>query len=107
VLHRDIHPANVFYKQRGKDGSYDTKLGDFGIALNIEKDNAEYMKETHGNLIFLSPDIQNTYQSDIYSFGLCLWSILTGLDLDSYKHWTEQWFSYDDLNDKKKNRSNS
>jgi hypothetical protein len=53
-------------------------------------------------MVFLSPDKEHSEKSIIYSFGLCLWSITTGLELDDFEHWPEQWTSYEGFVNNKK-----
>jgi len=80
IIHKDIKSANVFIKQSTE--KYITKIGDLD---NIRKESTNY---THQTSYLLSPQYaspeqsanepQNiTIYSDIYSFGVLLWEIVT------------------------------
>lgn len=72
IIHRDIKPGNIM---RSKDGDY--KLGDFGVARNLES-TATMTKV--GTLSFMAPEIENegSYdeRADIYSLGMVLYELL-------------------------------
>ncbi len=79
VVHRDIKPDNVLFDEDGN-----AYLADFGIAKDLSDSDFE---ETEGNVLtgsplYLSPEqAQNeeiTPQSDIYSFGIVIYEMLTG-----------------------------
>lgn len=79
ILHRDIKPANVLIDQFGK-----AKLSDFGIAKNLNAPKLTMTGTIMGTPHYMSPeqcgfgDGLVTKQSDIYSFGVMLYEILTG-----------------------------
>lgn len=86
IIHRDIKPENIFVVKKYKD----FKLGDFGIARQIEKTNAALSKK--GTFLFMAPEVYKGEMYgktvDIYSLGLILYRLfnknrLPFLPLDS------------------------
>ena len=72
IVHRDIKPQNIFVSPYG-----DYKLGDFGIAKNVEKT----MGGTKiGTYKYMAPEVYNNQpygsSADIYSLGLVLYWLL-------------------------------
>ena len=80
VVHRDIKPSNILL-----DKNDDIKLLDFGIAKNYESNpNLTVVgKGVGGTPMYMSPEhVSNSeinIKSDIYSLGVVLWHILTGV----------------------------
>lgn len=70
IIHRDIKPDNIFIS---KFGSY--KLGDFGIARNLERTTSGLSKK--GTYNYMAPEVYmgKAYNSnvDIYSLGIVLY----------------------------------
>lgn len=82
VVHRDIKPQNILISENG-----DVKIIDFGIATQ-KGNNAEKSLTSTGTVIgtpaYMSPEQfsstkEITYQSDIYSLGVVLYEMLTGV----------------------------
>lgn len=82
VVHRDLKPSNIYLTHSG-----DVKLIDFGIARH--EDSGATTTSTGallGSFDFMAPDFvlsqeasfRGDQQSDIFSFGVCLYQILTG-----------------------------
>ena len=73
IIHRDIKPENIFYS---KLGTY--KLGDFGIARQMEKTSGAMSKK--GTFSYIAPEVYkgSPYNStvDIYSLGIVLYRFL-------------------------------
>jgi serine/threonine protein kinase len=73
IIHRDIKPDNIFVSQHG-----DYKLGDFGIARQIEKTMSGLSKK--GTFSYMAPEVYKgePYNStvDIYSLGLVSFRLL-------------------------------
>ena len=82
VVHRDVKPQNILISENG-----DVKIIDFGIATQ-KGNNAEKSLTSTGAVIgtpaYMSPEQfsttkEITYQSDIYSLGVVLYEMLTGV----------------------------
>ncbi len=80
VLHGDLKPENVLF-----DGAGNVKVGDFGVARVVEKGAGQgppvYVGV--GNPSFLSPEQLHlsgdvTAASDVYSYGILLYLVVTG-----------------------------
>lgn len=73
IIHRDIKPENIFVSKKGV-----YKLGDFGVARQLEKTQANLSKK--GTFSYMAPEIWRgwSYNStvDIYSLGLVLYHLL-------------------------------
>jgi serine/threonine protein kinase len=80
IVHRDIKPSNIIIDSKDK-----IKLLDFGIAKN-NQDNPNLTivgNGVGGTPMYMSPEhVSNqpiTIKSDIYSLGVTLWQMLTGV----------------------------
>ncbi|KAL1454094.1 hypothetical protein WDU94_010380 [Cyamophila willieti] len=76
-IHRDLAARNVLVSD-----NYVMKIGDFGLARNIRS--GDYYRKTSDAKVpvkWMSPealfDKIYTYQSDVWSFGILLWEIMT------------------------------
>ncbi len=73
IIHRDIKPENIFVSENG-----DFKLGDFGIARQVEKTVAGLSKK--GTFTYIAPEVYKgeAYGStvDIYSLGIVMYRLL-------------------------------
>ena len=71
IIHRDIKPENIFVSRFG-----DFKLGDFGIARELERTMSGFSKK--GTYSYMAPEMYKgeKYDSrvDIYSLGIVLYS---------------------------------
>jgi len=76
IIHGDLKPTNIIF-----DNENNVKLMDFGF-LTIKKETHEYNNETtsKGQLRWMAPELlieKPTLKSDIYSFGIIIWQLLT------------------------------
>ncbi len=81
IIHRDIKPQNILVNQKGY-----IKVSDFGIARMVGSETAtvsEAGKSVMGSVHYFSPEQAQgqtaTVSSDLYSVGVVLYEMLTGL----------------------------
>eukprot|EP01090_Pellita_catalonica_P014663 TRINITY_DN3793_c0_g1_i1.p1 TRINITY_DN3793_c0_g1~~TRINITY_DN3793_c0_g1_i1.p1 ORF type:complete len:617 (-),score=94.05 TRINITY_DN3793_c0_g1_i1:103-1833(-) len=76
IIHRDLKPANIMYHKLGQ--AFTIKVGDFGLASVKKKDE---ITEIAGSPLYSAPEVlagrQYSFPVDVYSFGICLWEIVT------------------------------
>ncbi|MBN2285374.1 MAG: Stk1 family PASTA domain-containing Ser/Thr kinase [Tissierellales bacterium] len=77
VIHRDIKPHNIL-----RDKRHHVKVADFGIARAVSNKTMTNNDSTFGSVNYFSPEqARGGYvdeKSDIYSFGIVLYEMLTG-----------------------------
>jgi serine/threonine protein kinase len=76
VIHRDVKPSNVLIADDGR-----VVLGDFGLALDLQEGSSG---EAFGTPHYISPEqarrsTDAVPQSDLYSLGVVLYELLTGV----------------------------
>ena len=95
IIHRDIKPENIFVSEFG-----DFKLGDFGIARELEKTSGSMSAK--GTYNYIAPEIPKSKRYDatvdIYSLGLVLYKLLNNNRLPFIDPATEQ-IMYQDRKD--------
>ena len=74
IIHRDIKPSNIFVDKYGT-----FKLGDFGIARQMEKTQSTLSRK--GTELYMAPEVRygkhgSSYNVDIYSLGLVMYRLL-------------------------------
>lgn len=77
VVHRDFKPSNLMITKEG-----DVKLMDFGIARDESQEDLTLPGQALGTPAYMSPEQimgeKIDYRSDIFSFGIVLYQMLTG-----------------------------
>jgi serine/threonine protein kinase len=78
LIHRDIKPSNIMIKRNGE-----VKLMDFGIAQSRDLESLTMPGTLIGTPAYMSPEQilgqQLDARSDIFSFGIVLYEMLTGV----------------------------
>src|ERR1044072_505711 len=74
IIHRDFHSGNILY-----ENEFDIVISDLGISKSsIDNDDGEI----YGVISYIAPEILQgkgyTMASDIYSFGIIMWELVTG-----------------------------
>ena len=86
LVHRDIKPTNIMVRLKD-DGRVTAKIIDLGLAKGVSEHGSESAISTPGDFAgtpeFASPEqfagLSVDVRSDLYSLGVTLWSMLTGI----------------------------
>lgn len=82
IIHRDLKPDNIGFTENGV-----LKLMDFGLAVCVERhfdpDGGYVMTGETGSYRYMAPEVMRNEpyneKVDIYSFGIIMWQVITGL----------------------------
>ena len=81
IIHRDLKPDNILVSDINSDKEIKIKLSDFGLAIIINANNDETIKESCGSIPFCAPEILNNQEYnqrvDIWALGIITHFFLT------------------------------
>lgn len=85
IIHRDIKPGNIMIAERD-DGSFDTKVVDFGLAKNVSATAGGVEQRATialtGTPLYMSPEQSRgepaTARSDLYALGCVMYEAIAG-----------------------------
>jgi len=80
IVHRDITLQNILVSDFSSHGTPQVKLADFGLAQHVHPESQ--MASVAGTIEYLPPEAADGYyttRSDVYSLGIVLYRLLTGV----------------------------
>lgn len=85
IMHRDIKPANILVNHNTKTNTYNAKIADVGESKRVDIIVRSHTKDI-GTFLYMAPELMSTektatysYSVDIYSFGILMWSVFSGM----------------------------
>jgi WD40 repeat protein len=80
LVHRDIKPSNIIFV-RGR-----AKLADLGL-VGLTDETRTFV----GTVGFIPPEGPGQPGADVYALGKVLYEAVTGLDIESFPNWPDDW----------------
>eukprot|EP00775_Hariotina_reticulata_P008839 gene8839-9018_t len=82
VLHGDLKAANVLLKGSTRDvRGFACKITDFGLSRVLDIDATHISTRTYGTIVYMPSELllqgRMTQATDIYSFGLMMWELIS------------------------------
>jgi calcium-dependent protein kinase len=82
IIHRDLKPENILISKKNKNGFNLVKVIDFGTAIIFNKNKND--KSLTGSVYYISPEVLSknrnyTEKCDVWSCGIIMYILLTGL----------------------------
>ncbi|GES93023.1 kinase-like domain-containing protein [Rhizophagus clarus] len=81
IIHQDYHSGNIFNLESKYRFEASAITGDFGISKSAIQ-SSDDDKEVYGIIPYIAPEVfqgqKYTKASDIYSFGMIMWELMTG-----------------------------
>ena len=82
IIHRDLKPENILIAKKNKNCFNTIKIIDFGTAIIFNKNNTD--KSLTGSIYYISPEVLSknrnyTEKCDVWSCGIIMYILLTGL----------------------------
>lgn len=86
LMHGDLKPANVLLKSSmGNSRGFVAKLADFGMSRMLRGGVTHISTKSFGTVPFMAPELLRDSRmgkaGDVYSFGVLMWSLLSGQPL--------------------------
>ena len=76
IIHRDLHSGNILC-----ENEYDVVISDLGMSKSA-MESTDHDNNCYGIISYMAPEIlrgkKYTTASDIYSFGMIMWELMTG-----------------------------